>query len=110
MNKITIPQYNTKPKKITKVNIEGDEYNVNSSVLVAYDATKIFNKLSSLTNTLNNEDGKQMEVIEQIYTNSFKLFDILLGEKNSKKLVEKIDARYDTETATTAILQYAMSL
>lgn len=108
MENIRIPQKNTQPKKIYKVDIEGDTYTVKGSVLIAKDSTKYYNQLSRLTQNLS--ENFDTEILEQIYDSAINLYNILLGEKQTNKLLNKIDAKYDVETGQTVLLEYAMSL
>lgn len=101
-----IPQKDTKPKKTYNVTIEGDTYTVKASVLIAKEATHYYNALQKAVSKLN--DG--LEELEKVYDNMFSLFDILLGEKKARKLIEKIDDKYDTESAQEYLLKCAVAL
>lgn len=108
-NVVIIPQQNTQTKKTYQVEVEGDRYTVIASVLVFRDATRYFNKLKKYTTELN-ENKEDIELIDKIYDNAIALYEILLGEKKAKKLLSKIDERYDLQTGQAVLLQYAMLL
>lgn len=103
-----IPEQETKPKKVYKVSIEGDTYTIKASVLIARESTHYFNALQNLTTSLDTNFTTQ--TMESIYDNAISLYEVLLGKKQSKKLLETIDEKYDIETGQAILLQYAMAL
>lgn len=109
MSNIVIPELDTKPKKSYTVEIEGDKYTVRASVLIFRESTRYFNRIQKYSQEMidNPEDTKN---IDNLYDSITNLYEILLGEKKARKLIEKIDEKYDLETGQIALIQYSMLL